>query len=53
MIHLFFHSAVGTLGSLCMVLLFSKLSGDERLSMPFGVIIVGISCAALAHHVSP
>jgi hypothetical protein len=53
MLNLIFHFAVGTLGSLCVSLVFYKLSGVERFSMPFGIIIIGISCASLAHFVSP
>lgn len=47
------HFAAGTLGSLFIFLIFARVSGAERFSMPFGVIVVGIACASLAHFVSP
>jgi hypothetical protein len=47
------HFAAGTLGSLCIFLVFAWLSGAKRFSMPFGVVIVGVACAALAHFASP
>jgi hypothetical protein len=47
------HFAVGTLGSLLIFLAFARLSGVKRFSMPFGVVVVGIACASLAHFSSP
>jgi hypothetical protein len=47
------HFAAGTLGSLFVFLVFARLSGVERFSMPFSVVIVGIACAALGHFASP
>lgn len=47
------HFAAGTLGALFIFLIFSRLSGMERFSLPFGVVFIGIACASLAHFVSP
>jgi len=47
------HFAIGVSGALLLLLLFTKLSGEQRFSFPSAVIIVGISCATLAHFLSP
>ena len=47
------HFAAGTLGALSIFLVFARLSGIKRFSMPFGVVFIGIICASLAHFVSP
>lgn len=48
----FLHFVAGTLGSLAVFLAFIRLSGTRGFSAPFGVIFIGIACAALAHFVS-
>lgn len=47
------HFFLGTIGSLAMFLRFAYLSGETQFSTPFGVILVGLSCAALSWYVSP
>lgn len=47
------HFATGTFGAFFIFLIFARLSGVERFSIPFGVVVVGIACASLAHFVSP
>ena len=53
MITTLIHFVLGTLGALFIFLIFARLSGVERFSMPFGVVVVGMACASLAHFVSP
>lgn len=48
-----FHFAAGTLCSLLVFLLFTRLSGTRSFSAPFGVIFIGIACAVLAHFILP
>jgi hypothetical protein len=47
------HFTIGLLGSLFIFLVFTRLSGVRRFSMPTVVVLVGINCALLAHFVSP
>ena len=47
------HFVLGTVGSLAVFLVLTRLSGARSLSAPFGVIFIGIACASLAHFVSP
>lgn len=47
------HFIAGTLGYLAMFLLFAYLSGERKLSAPFGVIFIGVVCGAMAHFLSP
>ncbi len=47
------HFFAGALGSLAIFLLFVRLSGAGSFSAPFGLVFIGIACAALAHYVSP
>lgn len=47
------HFAIGTAGSLVLFLVFTRLSGTGSFSAPFFVIFIGITCASLAHFVSP
>ena len=46
------HFLGGTLGSLIIFLIFTKLSGVKSFSAPFVVILIGIICASLAHFLS-
>lgn len=46
------HFIAGSLGSLLVFLVFARLSGNTRFSAPFGVILIGIACASLAHFLS-
>jgi hypothetical protein len=48
-----FHFLAGTLGSLVIFLLFVRLSGARSFSAPFGVFVVGVACAVMAHFISP
>jgi membrane protein implicated in regulation of membrane protease activity len=48
-----FHFIGGSLGALAVFLLVNRLSGATGFSAPFGVIFVGIACAALSHFLSP
>jgi len=50
---LLLHFAAGTLGSLIVFLVFTRLSGTRSFSPPFGIIFIGIACAAMAHFLSP
>jgi CHASE2 domain-containing sensor protein len=47
------HFVAGTLGGLAVFLVFTRLSGVTSFSAPFGVIVIGVACAALAHFLSP
>lgn len=47
------HFLVGTAGALTAFLVLTRISGNTSFSTPFGVIFVGIACAALAHFMSP
>ena len=47
------HFVIGTLVSLGLFLIFTLVLRKEAFSAPFGVIFVGIACAALAQFVSP
>lgn len=49
----FLHFITGSLGALVVFLVFTRLSGATGFSAPFGVIFVGITCASLAHFLSP
>ena len=53
MITVALHFAFGTVGSLVLFLLFTRLSGATGFSAPFVVIFLGIACASLAHFASP
>jgi hypothetical protein len=46
------HFTIGLLGSLVIFLVFTRLSGVQRFSMPTVVVFMGINCALLAHFVS-
>lgn len=48
-----FHFAAGTLGSLAVFLVFTRISGTRSFSAPFGVVFIGIVCASMAHYLSP
>ena len=50
---IFLHFVAGTLGSLAVFLVFTRLSGARGFSAPFGVVFIGVACAALAHFISP
>ncbi len=47
------HFLAGTLGTLAVFLVFARLSAATGFSAPFGLIFVGLACAALAHVLSP
>jgi len=47
------HFVAGTVGSLAVFLVFTRLSPATGFSAPFGVIFIGVACASLAHFVSP
>jgi hypothetical protein len=47
------HFLVGTAGALAVFLVLTRLSGATSFSAPFGVVFIGIACAALAHFMSP
>jgi hypothetical protein len=47
------HFAAGALGALAVFLVFLRLSGATSFSPPFGVVVIGIACATLAHLLSP
>jgi uncharacterized membrane protein YjjP (DUF1212 family) len=53
MVNALLHFVAGTLGSLLVFLLFVRLSRVDSFSAPFGVVFIGVACAALAHFVSP
>ncbi len=47
------HFAVGTAGAFVVFLVFERLAGVTRFSMPFGLFFVGVACASGSHYVSP
>jgi hypothetical protein len=47
------HFLIGSLGALLLLLLFARLSGTRGDSAVFGVVLIGLSCAVLAHFLSP
>ncbi len=47
------HFFAGMLGALAVYFVFIRLAGATSFSAPFGVIFIGIACAALSHFVSP
>lgn len=46
------HFLAGTLGCLLVFVIQARLSGIKAFSAPFGLVFIGIACAALAHFVS-
>lgn len=50
---LLLHFFAGTLGALAIYLVYIRLSGAGSFSAPFGVVVIGIACASVAHYVSP
>lgn len=53
MITVLLHFIAGSFGALVVFLVFTRLAGVTRFSAPFGLIVVGIVCASLAHVLSP
>jgi hypothetical protein len=47
------HFVIGSIGALLVYVTCVRISGARRFSAPFGVVFVGIACAALAHFLSP
>ena len=47
------HFIAGSVGCLGVFLICARLSGTERFSAPFGLIFIGVTCASLAHYLSP
>lgn len=47
------HFAAGTAGAFVIFLIFERLAGVTRFSMPFGLVVVGLACASGSHYVSP
>lgn len=47
------HFAAGTLGAFVVFIVFERLAGVTRFSMPFGLVFVGVACASGSHYVSP
>jgi len=47
------HFAIGTIGSLLIFLLFSRISGEKSFSFPSVVILMGFFCSTMAHFLSP
>lgn len=52
MLTLLLHFVIATSGALVIFLVAARVSG-EGFSAPFGVVFVGVSCASLAHFLSP
>ena len=50
---MFVHFAIGTIGSLLIFLLFSRISGEKSFSFPSVVILMGFFCSTMAHFLSP
>ncbi|MBF0390603.1 MAG: hypothetical protein HQK71_10935 [Desulfamplus sp.] len=50
---MFVHFAIGTIGSLLIFLLFSRISGEQSFSFPSVVILIGFFCSTMAHFLSP
>ena len=46
------HFLAGTLGCLLMFVIGARLSGTKGFSAPFGLVFIGVACAALAHFIS-
>lgn len=49
----FWHFMAGTGDTLPLFLIFLRLSGAKSGSVPLSVIFMGITCASLAHFLSP
>lgn len=47
------HGLAATTLALGVFLLFSRLSGETRFSLPVAPVLVGLACGVLAHHLSP
>ena len=47
------HLVLGTLGALAILAALARISGEPYGSAAFGVIVVGVACAALASFLSP
>ncbi len=50
---MFVHFAIGTIGSLLIFLLFSKISGEQSFSFPSVIILIGFFCFTMSHFLSP
>lgn len=46
------HFLAGTLGCFLVFLIAARISGTEGFSAPFGLVFMGLACAALAHFMS-
>lgn len=53
MLRAIIHFFAGALASLVVSLVFTRLSGVGRFSLPSDVVIVGLACASLSHFASP
>lgn len=53
MVRVLLHFLAGTLGSFGIFLIFTKLSGTKQFSLPLGLVFFGISCAVIAHYLTP
>lgn len=53
MVYVALHFLAGIAGALAIFVVCARLSGARSYSAPFGLVFVGISCAALAHFLSP
>ena len=47
------HFIAGSFGALVVFLTFARLSGATSFSAPFGVAVIGLTCASLSHFLSP
>lgn len=47
------HFLAGTGLALGVFVLFSRLSGETRFSLPMAPVLIGFACGVLAHHLSP
>jgi hypothetical protein len=53
MLSVLVHLVASSLVAVLIELVASRLSGETAASAPLGAVLVGVTCAAAAHHVSP
>ncbi len=53
MLRVLLHGLLGTLAAGLIGWIFSRLAGESPFSAAFGAVVIGITCAVLAHFLSP
>ncbi|MBK9670641.1 MAG: hypothetical protein IPO74_12325 [Thermomonas sp.] len=49
----FLHFIAATITCLLVFVAGNRIAGTQQFSAPFGVVFIGVACAALAHFLSP